>query len=72
MAIRTVLQKHIIITVSYRMQGRYALGVKAGEWKYYYENGTINYTENYVDGEEQGEQLLYREDGSRDRDTYLQ
>jgi len=38
--------------------------LKDGLWKSYYENGQLQYTVLYVNDKEEGEEKLYREDGS--------
>ncbi len=39
-------------------------GSKEGEWKYYFEDGSLDTQENFKNGELSGEQLHYRADGT--------
>ena len=48
-------------------------GVKKynGKWKYFYENGKLQYESNFVSGMREGEQLSYKKDGSlEERELY--
>ncbi|WP_228377037.1 hypothetical protein [Chryseobacterium sp. FH2] len=37
---------------------------KKGKWKYFYENGKLQYESNFVNGLREGEQFSYKENGS--------
>lgn len=47
----------------HRETGRYLLGLREGVWKYYYENGKIQFEGNYTRGMADGKHKYYYENG---------
>ncbi len=47
----------------YTEEGNYIIGLKDGQWKSYYEDGTLKFKGNYVQGNPDGQHLYYYETG---------
>ncbi len=51
-------------------EGKYIIGLRDGQWKAYYSNGTLKFKGNFIQGNPDGLQTFYYEDGKVKEEQY--
>jgi len=53
-----------------KMEGSYKEGSRNGVWKYWYDNGNLNFTGNFTDDNSDGKHTFYWENGKVKEEGY--
>jgi antitoxin component YwqK of YwqJK toxin-antitoxin module len=51
-------------------EGKYIIGLRDGQWKTYYSDGTLRFRGSYVQGNPDGQHLYYYENGKLKEEQY--